>query len=176
MIDNQQVSKQALRDVATKMTLAARTAPKAKGKDFLYTAVVEKETIELLSQYMINTGREKGLYIFERDGLNLKHIQIMVVLGTSIQALNVPNCGFCGFPSCEEKQQAPHIPCTFNSGDLGIATGSAVSVAMDHRVDNRILFTAGKAAIETGIIPKEIKIAYGIPLSATGKNPFFDRK
>jgi uncharacterized ferredoxin-like protein len=38
------------------------------------------------------------------------------------------------------------------------------------------MFTAGKAALELGIFPVPVKVAYGIPLSATGKNPFFDRK
>jgi uncharacterized ferredoxin-like protein len=65
--------------------------------------------------------------------------------------------------------------------ELKVLTGeeikllSAVSVAMDHRVDNRIMYSAGKAAIEAGLFGPEVKIAYGIPLSATGKNPFFDR-
>lgn len=43
-------------------------------------------------------------------------------------------------------------------------------------IDNRIMFTAGKAALELGCFPGTVKVAYGIPLSATGKNPFFDRK
>jgi uncharacterized ferredoxin-like protein len=66
--------------------------------------------------------------------------------------------------------------CAFNSGDLGIALGSAVSRAADLRIDNRILFTAGKAAVELGMFGDDIRIAYGIPLSVSGKNPFFDRK
>jgi uncharacterized ferredoxin-like protein len=38
------------------------------------------------------------------------------------------------------------------------------------------MFTFGKAAIELGLVPADIKIAVAIPLSGTGKNPFFDRK
>jgi uncharacterized ferredoxin-like protein len=30
--------------------------------------------------------------------------------------------------------------------------------------------------MELGFLPKEVKQALGIPLSATGKSPFFDRK
>ncbi|MDT8308711.1 MAG: ferredoxin domain-containing protein, partial [Bacteroidales bacterium] len=56
------------------------------------------------------------------------------------------------------------------------AVGSAISVAMDHRVDNRIMYTAGIAAVEMKMLGEAVKIAYGIPLSATSKNPFFDRK
>jgi uncharacterized ferredoxin-like protein len=33
----------------------------------------------------------------------------------------------------------------------------------------------GEAAIELGILGDDVFIAYAIPLSAKGKNPFFDR-
>ena len=33
-----------------------------------------------------------------------------------------------------------------------------------------------KAALDLELFPPEVKIIYGIPLSATSKNPFFDRK
>ena len=68
------------------------------------------------------------------------------------------------------------IPCTFNTGDLGIAIGSAVSVAMDHRVDNRIMYTVGQAAMELRLLGDDVPVIYGIPLSISSKNPFFDRK
>jgi uncharacterized ferredoxin-like protein len=66
--------------------------------------------------------------------------------------------------------------CAFNSGDLGIAIGSAVSRAADLRIDNRVLYSAGKAAVELELLGEDIVLAYGLPLSITGKNPFFDRK
>ncbi|MFA5783030.1 MAG: ferredoxin domain-containing protein, partial [Bacteroidales bacterium] len=48
--------------------------------------------------------------------------------------------------------------------------------AMDHRVDNRIMYSVGLAVTEMELLGKDVKIVYGIPLSATSKNPFFDRK
>jgi uncharacterized ferredoxin-like protein len=59
--------------------------------------------------------------------------------------------------------------------DLGIAIGSAVSVAADHRVDNRVMYSIGKAAKELKLLGEEASIIFGIPLSASGKSPFFDR-
>lgn len=94
----------------------------------------------------------------------------------SFPSMDLSPCGMCGFQDCTEKDKHPDHPCVFNTGDLGIAIGSAVSVAMDHRVDNRIMYTVGQAVLEMGILGSEIKIAYGIPLSASGKNPFFDRR
>ena len=79
----------------------------------------------------------------------------------------------CGFSNCAEKNMHPKHPCVFNSGDLGIAIGSAVSVAMDNRVDNRIMYTVGQALPELGVFGNEIRIIYGIPLSISEKNPFF---
>jgi len=42
-------------------------------------------------------------------------------------------------------------------------------------VDNRIMFSIGKAAKELKLLGEEAEIIYGIPLSSTGKSPFFDR-
>ena len=59
--------------------------------------------------------------------------------------------------------------------DLGIAIGSAVKTAQIHNVDNRIMYSGGAAALDLGLFGKECTVAYAIPLSATGKNIFFDR-
>ena len=48
---------------------------------------------------------------------------------------------------CAEKEKYPNTPCVFNTGDLNLAIGSAVSLAADLRVDNRVMFSIGKAAI-----------------------------
>jgi len=58
--------------------------------------------------------------------------------------------------------------------DVGIAIGSACAVAADHRVDSRVMFSVGRVAQETGLLPGCSSI-YGIPVSSTSKNPFFDR-
>ena len=58
--------------------------------------------------------------------------------------------------------------------DLGIALGSAVKVASELNVDNRIMYSIGRAAMKMGLLKAdEIQ---GIPLSVKGKNIFFDRK
>ncbi|MGI6432731.1 MAG: DUF2148 domain-containing protein [Sphaerochaetaceae bacterium] len=81
------------------------------------------------------------------------------------------------FANCKEREeQGPLHPCAFNTGDLGIAIGSAVSIAADYRIDNRVMFSVGMAARELGIFAKEVVIVYGIPLSISGKNIFVDRK
>lgn len=176
IIYEQEARSESILDVAKKMMIAARTAPKGKGKDNLEIITVEKEEIikisEKLKELVIN---ENGPAFFTRDAENILLSDAMVIIGTRIKPLGVPFCGLCGFENCTEKLKYPDVPCAFNTGDLGIAVGSAVSVAMNMRVDNRIMFSAGVAAIKLNLLGKDIKIAYAIPLSCSGKNPFFDR-
>ena len=55
-----------------------------------------------------------------------------------------------------------------------IALGSAVKVASELNVDNRIMYSIGRAAMKMELLKAdEIQ---GIPLSIKGKNIFFDRK
>ena len=165
----------ALRQVAQIMCLAARTAPKGKGVDNLVTRVADGEEKDSLTAEMRRIGEEGPLGFFVRDAGNVDAAPVIVLLGTKIDPVGVPACGFCGFKNCEENKANTGI-CAFNTGDLGIAIGSAVSVAAAHHADNRVMFTAGKAALGLNMLGEDVGIAYGIPLSGTGKSPFFDRE
>ena len=163
--------------VAQKMVIAARTAPKARGKDTLIAAVVDTETREAIAAHMRNMVEKKqAAAFFLRDADNLEASDALVLLGTKIDPMRLQPCSLCGFAHCEEKEKYPNHPCAFNTGDLGIAIGSAVSVAMDSRIDNRIMFSIGMAVTDMNLLGEDVRIVYGIPLSITGKNLFFDRK
>ncbi|MBN1688515.1 MAG: ferredoxin [Candidatus Omnitrophica bacterium] len=168
--------KDVLRDVAEKMLLAARTAPKGRGEDMTVLAIVEGDEITAIAKRLKEMGESLGAPGFVRDAANILEAPVMILLGSKIKALGLKKCGMCGFKDCDTKNQHPEIPCVFNTGDLGIAIGSAVSVAMDHRVDNRIMYSVGQAVMDMKWLGEDVKIAYGIPLSATSKSPFFDRK
>ena len=58
--------------------------------------------------------------------------------------------------------------------DLGIALGSAVKTASLLNVDNRIMYRVGALARKMGYTQDDVVM--GIPLSAQGKNIYFDRK
>ena len=58
--------------------------------------------------------------------------------------------------------------------DLGIAIGAAAAKAKDLCIDNRVMYTLGAAARISGLL--DVDVVFGIPLSVTGKNIFFDRK
>ena len=161
-------------EVANEMMTAARTAPKGKGFDIIEVITITGDTIKLLSDEMIRYSHKTGLKFVLRDAENILEAEAVVLIGTR-QQLHSLNCGYCGFDTCEAKRQFPEAPCAINTVDVGIALGSACSVATDKRVDNRIMFSAGRVAMELGFMP-ECSSIYGIPLSCSSKNPFFDRK
>jgi uncharacterized ferredoxin-like protein len=166
----------ALKKIAIEMMIAARTAPKGKGIDTLKIAFAEKEDIEMIAKRMFEIDQEMDFPAFSRDAKNILNADAMIILGTIIKPLGLKKCGMCGYKNCAEKEKYPDHPCTLNTTDLGIALGSAVSVAMDKRVDNRILYTAGQAILDLKLLGEKVKVAYAIPLSSSSKNIFFDRK
>ncbi len=175
IIEGRAAEKEGLKKVAELMCIAARTAPKGIGADNLVTAVICEESIDKLQVEMYRLAKEESVDYFSRDAKNLEEVSYIVLLGTKIQCIGLQVCGYCGFESYEENQKHSGI-CAFNIGDLGIAIGSAVSKASDFRVDNRIFFSVGKAALNIGYLGEDVKVAYGIPLASKGKNVFFDRE
>lgn len=177
LIFEENTRKETLLEVAKSMMVAARTAPKGKGIDNLVIAVAEGETIELIAnkmKEMVKSGLSPEFFV--RDANNVLQSEVIVLIGTKISPRRINQCGLCGFKDCGEKSKNPEYPCTFNTVDLGIALGSAVSIASDFKVDNRIMYSVGKAVKELKLLGEDVKIACGIPLSSSGKSPYFDRK
>ena len=152
LIKEQEISEKALKDIAVKMILAARTAPKGKGNDTINLLLAEKEDIDVIAKRMFEIDEEMDIPVFSRDARNILSCSVMLILGTKIQSLGLKKCGMCGYPNCAEKSKYPNHPCVFNTTDLGIAVGSAASIAMDNRVDNRILYTAGQAVLDLNLM------------------------
>ena len=173
MIINERESRhEQVLNVARQMMTAARTAPKGKGVDIIEVALVTDEDIKKLSEQLISLSEEKGMKFFLRDADNILSAECVLLIGTRELAQGL-NCGHCGFPTCAERSLG--VPCVINSVDVGIAIGSACATAADHRVDTRVMFSAGLAAQRLDIL-KGCKQVFAIPVSASSKNPFFDRK
>lgn len=174
IVNETAVNHQSVLETGRHMMQAARTAPKGKGVDNLVILLVEGEDLQVLAESMDQLAESEGRMFFHRDANNIRQSQAMVLIGTKLSNMGL-NCGYCGFPSCDEKDKSGNLPCAFPLNDLGIAVGSACSVAADRRVDTRVMFSAGYTAIKLGWLGKECKAAYAIPMSATGKSPYFDR-
>ncbi len=167
----------ALRTVAELMDISARTAPKAAGKDFVVTEIIEGDDVQALVEKMYEFGERTGKKNFDRDGANVRDSEVVLLIGLKNAKAVGLNCGACGFEKClkpnthEGEYKGPQ--CAFRLLDMGIALGSAVKTASLLNVDNRIMYRAGVVAREMGLIDADYVM--GIPLSATGKSIYFDR-
>ncbi len=168
-----QAEKNFLLSAAEKMCLAARTAPKAKGVDKIVTGIVTSDEKEALAKEMLRLFEETGMPFYKRDSQNITDSEAVVLIGTTGGAKGL-NCSYCGYENCKEMAQSGGH-CAFDDIDLGIAIGSAVSCAADERVDNRVMLSAGIAATNLKLLGEKTLKVLAIPLSATGKSPYFDR-
>ncbi|HNY11429.1 MAG TPA: DUF2148 domain-containing protein [Candidatus Wallbacteria bacterium] len=176
IIHEEELRSEFLMSASKRILAAARTAPKGCGKDNTVMAVATADDIKKISEKLRELSKKYEHPGFARDAENILSAGALLLFGTRISPMGLKKCGMCGFENCAAKNEKPDIPCVFNTGDLGIAIGSAVSVAMDMRIDNRIMYTVGQAVLEMGIFDKSVKIVYAVPLSVSAKNPFFDRK
>ena len=158
--------------IARQMMTSARTAPKGKGVDVIEIALITDDDIRRLSEEMIAIHEENGFKFFLRDADNILNAECILLIGTREHAHGL-NCGHCGFSNCAERPSG--VPCAIVSVDVGIAIGSACATAADHRVDTRVMFSAGLAAQRLEFL-KGCRQVFAIPVSASSKNPFFDRK
>jgi uncharacterized ferredoxin-like protein len=166
-----------IQTVANLMALSARTAPKAVGQDFVVIKILEGEDIQRLGEEMMAYGQENKKKHFDRDGENVLHSEAVVLIGLKDAETVGLNCAACGDEVCivpnttDGEFQGPQ--CALRILDMGIALGSAVKMASLMNVDNRIMYRAGVVARKIGLIDADFVM--GIPLSAIGKNPYFDR-
>ena len=164
----------AVKHLAEAVMTAARTAPKAKGRDLVEVVMITDDDIKLLSQTMIQMSEESGMKFLLRDAGNVLLAEAVVIIGVKQKELECGlNCGYCGYDLCEKKPVS--VPCAMNAVDVGIAIGSACSKIADLRLDSRVMFSAGWAARRMDLL-QGADLVFAIPLTAESKNPFFDRK
>jgi len=181
MISGLNAEVEGILQVAKLMCIAARTAPKARGIDNIITGIIYGDELKKLANKMRELAEEYGAF-FKRDANNVEASVAVVLIGVKASKGIGINCGACGYSSCKqfeskrvEYEKAYRGPvCVIEAINLGIAVSSAVKIASMMNVDNRIMHTVGVAARKLGLIDAEI--ALGIPLSAKGKNIYFDRK
>jgi uncharacterized ferredoxin-like protein len=178
--------KEAAEMVVNLMSVAARTAPKAGGKDFLEIIVIAKhhdlqKIAEVMKAYAPQSSNES---FWLRDAANIENADALLLIGLRESKAAGYDCGACGHPTCSEYTKCrqltdkamgysgPH--CVMRMMDIGVALASAAKTASMLNLDNRVQQRVGAAARALGLINAEV--AMGIPVSISGKNIFFDRK
>ena len=171
--------KETVQMVGELMAVAATTAPKANGKDFIEVKLLTESERAALGNDMVQVGKERAISGFERDGKNVLDSDAVLLIGLLPHKGAELNCGACGYASCQEFDTKSYVGdfegpnCVIRVLDLGIALGSAAKIASELNVDNRIMYRIGVSAKRLGL--SKSRIVHGIPLSATGKSIFFDR-
>ena len=67
--------------VGALMEVAARTAPKAAGEDYIETKLLSDSEKITLGNDMILIGKERGVFGFERDGRNVLDCDAVLLIG-----------------------------------------------------------------------------------------------
>ena len=174
MINIKEIAEDQVISLAKNISLAAITAPKARGVDNLEIRIAYGKELEQLSEKLKELYKKTGQEFLLRDSNNVLQSQAVILVGSKVKILGL-DCGYCGFASCKEKEDnAPLAPCFFNSNDLGIAIGSMCSKIADHRIDSRVMFSVGLAAKELSML-EECPTVLAIVLSVSSKSVFFDR-
>ncbi|HOV67479.1 MAG TPA: DUF2148 domain-containing protein [Methanoregulaceae archaeon] len=175
----------AARTACDLMALAARTAPKARGADSLVIRIASGEELQELAEAVRRAARREEDGFFERDAGNIAGSEACLLIGVRGHEPAGADCGGCGYLDCVsmsravDGRKAGSTPygspnCAIKMIDLGVAIGSAVKTASLLNLDNRVMYTAGVGARALGWLPG-CTVACGIPVAASGKNPFFDR-
>lgn len=175
------------------VSLSVRTAPKSGGIDDVFfmdaTAYRKKiaSRIKALGKALALQKADKELkravlLDWESDADVVGKSGGLILIGVDGKRSLGLNCGGCGFKNCAEfnkskdKNKDAAVPgpfCVFKVIDLGIALGSAAKTLALCSVDNRIIYKIGVAAKKMKLT--KVDPVVGIPLSATGKNIYFDR-
>ncbi len=163
-------------EAAARVCAAARTAPKACGVDRLHTLTLTGDDKDAVADEMERLGKAQGADFFLRDAGNVRDAQVLVLMGIEEGQRGLNEiCGYCHMENCSTCRNENGV-CVYDPMDVGIALGSAAATAADCRMDSRILFSAGRAALALGLMGDSVKLIYGLPLAVSGKSPFFDRK
>lgn len=184
---SEEMEKEAVRAIAAMMSVGARTAPKARGVDTIETMIIDGEDLQILADAIDDKAKEKPPYLssaYNVDARNIRNSSCVLLIGIGGEPTRIEepmNCDTCGYKSCQQlldarkkrgKNSGGPI-CIFQALNLGIALGSAAKLASQLNVDNRMMYTIGEGAKELHLLDSDFII--GIPLSATGKNIYFDR-
>ncbi|HBB15625.1 MAG: hypothetical protein A3J94_13180 [Syntrophus sp. RIFOXYC2_FULL_54_9] len=183
ILDGREQERRGILEIANLMVVAARTAPKSGGRDDILTAIVHGHEIEAIAADMEKIAAERNDPAWVKHAKIIKGADAIVLIGVRGTKSYVTNCGACGCKSCDDftkvakrsGQDFEGPNCIFKTLDLGSAVCSAAKIASILNADNRLYYRIGAVTRRLRYMP-EATVIIGIPLSATGKNPNFDRE
>jgi uncharacterized ferredoxin-like protein len=185
--------KQAVREAAKIIGISIRTAPKSAGIDDITYRVLSDtqklkvylETKKIASILQKDKPKkvQKAIELdWHSDATAIEASDCLILVAVKGRKAMGLNCAGCGFKDCQGflKAKSPKTIfmagpfCIFQLLNLGIAISSAAKTASNLNIDNRIMFRAGLAGYRLGFLEGYSPVL-GLPLSAAGKNIYFDR-
>jgi len=97
-----------LQPVIDLMEIAARTAPKSGGKDFIVVKVLAGDDLKRLADEMVKYGEKTKKKNFDRDARNVAASAAVVFVGIKDAKPVDLNCGACGFDLCNDRVTVEH--------------------------------------------------------------------
>ncbi len=179
-MDDNTLIAETVESIARMMAVAAITAPKGRGENFVEVKIVQGGMLKELAAAMEAYGHKTGKKNFNRDGRNVANSDAVVLIGLKDPNTCELDCGACGHDTCNDmlaarrsESQFPGPFCAYRTLDMGIALGSAAKTASLFNVDNRIMYRVGAVARDMKLVDWDFVM--GIPLSVSGKSIYFDR-
>lgn len=180
---SEEIERGAIKVAAGMMAVSARTAPKAAGIDRIQTLILDGDDLQLLASAMEEKFKSKAVPLqgFPNNAGQVRQSSVVILIGATGEPKRMSppvNCGACGCKTCEEfvksgRREGEDFKgplCIWQTMDLGVALGSAVKMASELNVDNRIMYTVGAAARKLKLMDADLII--GISLVSMGKNPY----
>lgn len=183
----------AVKEASRLIGISIRTAPKSAGvDDIAYKILSDSEKKDITAEFkrlcrLLQKGKtedeKRAIELdWHSDADAVDKSDCLILVGVKGRNPLGMNCGGCGFKDCREflnakPPQTIHMPgpfCMFKLLDLGIAISSAAKAASSLGIDNRIMYRAGLAGYRLGLL-KGYSPIMALPLSARGKNIYFDR-
>lgn len=181
--------KEAVR-IASRLLLASgTTSPRVGGVGECTIHILEDEcAIEELCQAAEKMSAEQESWdFFKKDAATLRDSDA-IMLVTSLRSLTDPsdiNCNLCGYLTCDYMRKVDKLEkkpgvaftgplCEFRAANIAYAIGGIVTQARNLGIDHGIFWSAGAAAMRTGVLPRDTGFALAVAISVTEKSPFRD--
>ncbi|MBU2515709.1 hypothetical protein KJ966_30700 [bacterium] len=166
------------------MAVAAYNSYRFNDHNTVKIITIGKEEMETIAEYCFSLGDMSPLAA--RDGRFLvqliKEPCSLMIIGDKRKSPFNYDCGACGYRTCKEMNKAEKVEsltangpsCQFKNLNLNIAANSAASLAHRLGLHCRVFSTLAFAAMSLEII-KEVDLVTSVSVSASKKNPYFDR-
>lgn len=166
------------------MAIAAHNSFRFSDQNKVKIIVVGNEEMEAIAEYCFSLGDMAPLAA--RDGRNvvqmIKEPTKLMIIGDKRKSPFNYDCGACGYRTCKEMNKAEEVEsltangpsCQFRNLNVNIAANAAASLAHRLGLHCRVFSTLAFAAKALEII-EDVDITCSVSVSASRKNPYFDR-